>query len=158
MQFFRDFLHVVSCNTIFHCTFDPFALIMLIFLVLMWTFQLFQGKIARIVSQKIFFCPCFVARASLQFSISYQHELKGAPIMIIGRHELKGSIEQLKQPFVVMKKIKPSKLSNAHGSASDIKQHNVSYEIAGIIKQKMLFKQYPKCIMRSWISRVCWQN
>ena len=54
--------------------------------------------------------------------------------MTVGSHELKGSIETLKQPFAVMKKCK--------------RVANTDYEIVGVITKKYLFDQYPKSIMR----------
>lgn len=59
--------------------------------------------------------------------------------MILGNHQLKGSIEKLKDPFCLMEKkykegIQPKELD--------------SYQIAGMIKQKYLFNCYPKVIMR----------
>lgn len=57
------------------------------------------------------------------------------PVMIVGSHELRGSIIKLKQPFAVLRKQK--------GSESD-----VEYEVVGMITKKVLFDQYPKSIMR----------
>ena len=94
---------------------------------------------------------------------------QGVPIMTIGTHELKGKVEDLKQPFVVMKPRKRmnddendgggihnnhrngtekrrKQESNSHGNMDvDVKE---GYEIAGIIKNKILFDRYPKSIMR----------
>lgn len=54
--------------------------------------------------------------------------------MILGTHELKGKVEKLKQPFCILEK------------QSD--EENASYEVTGVVKQKLLFNQYPKIIMR----------
>ena len=56
--------------------------------------------------------------------------------MILGSHELKGSITTLKQPFAVMKK-------RTKGEHND-----VDYQVVGVITKKLLFDQYPKSIMR----------
>jgi Ctf8 len=63
------------------------------------------------------------------------------PIMILGSHELKGTIEDLKQPFCVLKKEHDS-------SADDGNKTNSQYTIQGVITKKILFNQYPKIIMR----------
>jgi hypothetical protein len=55
--------------------------------------------------------------------------------MILGSHQLKGSVEELKQPFCVLKK-----------QVDD--DGNVSYTISGVVTRKLLFNQYPKIIMR----------
>jgi hypothetical protein len=55
------------------------------------------------------------------------------PIMILGSHELKGSVVTLKQPFAVLKKRVGEK---------------VDYEVVGVVTKKLLFDQYPKSIMR----------
>lgn len=56
--------------------------------------------------------------------------------MILGSHELKGKVENLKESLCVMQK-------NFDG-AKDIE----SYMVVGIIKKKLIFNQYPKVIMR----------
>jgi hypothetical protein len=84
--------------------------------------------------------------------------------MTLGSHELKGKIEKLKQPFVVMRKRKRAHgltggvdekldLESMDTYAATVEDHgstdgSVSYEVAGIITQKMLFDKYPKSIMR----------
>jgi hypothetical protein len=90
---------------------------------------------------------------------------QGVPIMTIGTHELKGKVEDLKQPFVVMKLRKRTnednnddngginstvadkrrKLESSGNMNMDVKE---GYTIAGIVKSKMLFDRYPKSIMR----------
>ena len=87
----------------------------------------------------------------------------GTPTLTLGSHELKGKIETLKQPFVVMKK-KRKRGESADGGDGDSSskmdidssgeresqmiKESVSYEVAGIVKKKMLFDNYPKSIMR----------
>jgi hypothetical protein len=88
---------------------------------------------------------------------------QGTPIMTLGSHELKGKVETLKQPFVVMKKKRKRGESADDGDGdssskmdidssgereSPILKESVSYEVAGIVKKKMLFDNYPKSIMR----------
>lgn len=67
----------------------------------------------------------------------------GTPTMTIASHELKGKVCDLKQPLVVLKKRKRSN-SDQDSCVKDSEE----YEIAGIIKKKILFAQYPKSIMR----------
>ena len=85
--------------------------------------------------------------------------------MTIASHELKGKIEKLKRPFVVMK----PKQSTANNDSSDNSESNkriklsgetdamdvddansttTGYEVAGIVTSKMLFDRYPKSIMK----------
>jgi len=71
-------------------------------------------------------------------SLSFQDEK--TPVMILGSHELKGSIQHLKHPFCVFEK----QQSSAAGDDS-----NVEYKVAGVITKKLLFNNYPKTIMRS---------
>ena len=85
--------------------------------------------------------------------------------MTLGSHELKGKVETLKQPFVVMKKKKRKRDESGEGGdggdsfskmdidstdegALDKSGESVSYEVAGIVTKKMLFDNYPKSIMR----------
>ena len=85
--------------------------------------------------------------------------------MTLGSHELKGRVEDLKQPFVVMKKKKRKRdesgddgdggdsfsmmdIDSPDERASAKSGESVSYEVAGIVKKKMLFDNYPKSIMR----------
>jgi hypothetical protein len=83
---------------------------------------------------------------------------QGVPIMTIGTHELKGKMQDLKQPFVVMK---PRKRMNDEDDIGTEKRRKLEstgntmeidvkdgFEIAGIVKSKILFDRYPKSIMR----------
>jgi hypothetical protein len=56
--------------------------------------------------------------------------------MILGSHQLKGKVEQLKEPFCVMEK------------QYDENQQLQAYLVVGVVKQKLMFNQYPKVIMR----------
>ena len=87
--------------------------------------------------------------------------------MTLGSHELKGRVEDLKQPFVVMKKKRKRDGDGSGGggggdggdcssemdvdssaSAPSLSGAAVSYEVAGVVKKKMMFDNYPKSIMR----------
>mmetsp|Transcript_18577 Transcript_18577/g.44853 ORF Transcript_18577/g.44853 Transcript_18577/m.44853 type:complete len:193 (+) Transcript_18577:82-660(+) len=59
------------------------------------------------------------------------------PVMILGSHQLKGKIEKLKEPFCLMEKV-----YNKENQSLE------AYQVVGIVKQKYLFSQYPKVIMR----------
>eukprot|EP00563_Minutocellus_polymorphus_P018654 CAMPEP_0197721120 /NCGR_PEP_ID=MMETSP1434-20131217/4275_1 /TAXON_ID=265543 /ORGANISM="Minutocellus polymorphus, Strain CCMP3303" /LENGTH=146 /DNA_ID=CAMNT_0043306079 /DNA_START=42 /DNA_END=482 /DNA_ORIENTATION=- len=82
----------------------------------------------------------------------------GTPVMTLGSHELKGKVENLKQPFVVLKKKRKREDENGEGggggdspddmASASLSAASVSYEVAGIVKKKMLFDNYPKSIMR----------
>ena len=101
--------------------------------------------------------------------------------MTLGSHELKGKVENLKQPFVVMRKKRKrddtecrptctyaagTRTGNGDFSSGDVKKNDctmmdvdtggaksaassaVMYEVAGVVKKKLLFDNYPKSIMR----------
>jgi hypothetical protein len=57
--------------------------------------------------------------------------------MILGSHQLKGKIENLKENFFVMEKQYDEKTERLE-----------SYRVVGVIKTKYMFNQYPKVIMR----------
>jgi hypothetical protein len=61
---------------------------------------------------------------------------KEEPILTLGAHELRGTVEKLKKPFAILKKRK------REGDETNY------YEVVGVITKKLLFDQYPKSIMR----------
>ncbi|KAL3790124.1 hypothetical protein ACHAW5_007731 [Stephanodiscus triporus] len=76
----------------------------------------------------------------------------GAPTLIIGNHELKGSAITLKEPFAVLRKRKAKHISQ-NNNASVISESTsksrckVQLEVVGVVKKKLMFDQYPKSIM-----------
>lgn len=66
-------------------------------------------------------------------SLSFADE--NTPVMIVGGHELKGTVVKLQKPFAILKKRKRE-------------EGQVDYEVVGVITKKLLFDQYPKSIMR----------
>jgi hypothetical protein len=85
--------------------------------------------------------------------------------MIVGNHELRGKVEKLAMPFVVMKKYhvigeapdeqlnveKGKTQTNELNSVTEIEAHRTkrtSYEVAAIIKKKIIFSEYPNAIIR----------
>ena len=54
--------------------------------------------------------------------------------MVLGSHELKGEVVNLKESFCVMKKRK--------------RDNTVDYKVVGVVTKKLLFNQYPKSIIR----------
>jgi len=60
--------------------------------------------------------------------------------MIVGTHEIKGKVEELKKQFVVLQK---------NYCSADENDSEVQYEISGVVKKKILFNQYPKTIMKT---------
>jgi hypothetical protein len=69
--------------------------------------------------------------------------------MILGTHELVGSMETLKQPFCVLQKTTESKDKTDDLQSST---HGVSYHVQGVVTRKLLFNKYPKAILRSAVS------
>jgi hypothetical protein len=77
--------------------------------------------------------------------------------MILGSHELVGTMETLKQPFVVLQKVYETDEVTKHVSSDmnhlsndkDNNQASVSYNVQGVVTRKILFNKYPKVIMRS---------
>ena len=88
------------------------------------------------------------------------------PIMIIGTHELRGTIIELQQPFLCLqKKVKDDQTIDSstnhdgvvhtidsddedNGDRTTTASFSTEYLIRGIIKYKFIFNQYPKTIMR----------
>jgi len=66
--------------------------------------------------------------------------------MVLGNHQLTGTVETLKQPFCVLHK--KTKERDGERDIGVGGSGGVQYEIAGIVTKKLLFNQYPKIIMR----------
>ncbi|KAL7443781.1 hypothetical protein ACHAXH_009590 [Discostella pseudostelligera] len=87
---------------------------------------------------------------------SLNFDADGAPTLIIGHHELKGSATKLKEPFAILRKRKSNKISpmndkdgNTSSESKRLKSHSgVQLEVVGVVKTKLMFDQYPKSIMR----------
>ena len=62
------------------------------------------------------------------------------PVMIIGTHELRGTVEDLAQPFCVLQK--------GLASNNDTDDNSKEYRITGLVNRKIVFNRYPKTIMR----------
>ncbi len=60
-------------------------------------------------------------------------------MMILGNHELKGEVVKLKDPFCLMEKTYDESVTPKMIRA---------YQIKGLVTEKLLFKNYPKAIMR----------
>jgi Ctf8 len=84
----------------------------------------------------------------------------GTPILIIGTHELRGTIQELTQPFLCLQKCTSIQSTDASASQASSSEStiitnvdtttnmNTEYHIQGIIKYKLIFNQYPKTILR----------
>jgi hypothetical protein len=82
--------------------------------------------------------------------------------MILGTHELVGSMETLKQPFCVLRKVVSDAARLACIRQDDehaivptdsnevfMSSSATSYQIQGVVTRKILFNKYPKVIMRA---------
>jgi hypothetical protein len=88
---------------------------------------------------------------------SVKFDSDGAPTLIIGNHELKGTAIILKEPFAVLRKRRSKKIYQ-HDDDVDLvfdesllsKSHckKTHLEVVGIVKKKLMFDQYPKSMMR----------
>jgi len=95
---------------------------------------------------------------------SVKFDAEGTPIMTIASHELKGKVQALQQPLVIMKprskrtNVESSSASNESNKRMKVgtdkmdvdkmdEQHD-GYEVAGVVTSKILFDRYPKSIMR----------
>lgn len=75
----------------------------------------------------------------------------GTPVMTIGTHEIKGKVQDLKQPFVVIKARKRTQRDepDVQNDEKRIKMGgDRKMEITGFVKSKLLFDRYPKSIMK----------
>ena len=85
-------------------------------------------------------------------SLRFQDEK--TPVMVLGSHELKGTVEILKQPFCVFEKERgiTTALSTSTENSDDKEngelQGDLQYKVVGIITKKLLFNKYPKVIMK----------
>ena len=64
--------------------------------------------------------------------------------MILGSHQVTGHVEKLDDPFCLMEK----KYKHTDDTSTSKKKQIESYQIIGIVKEKFMFKNYPKVIMR----------
>lgn len=61
--------------------------------------------------------------------------------MVVGTHELRGTIQDLAQPFVCLQ---PTTV----GTGGEDATSSSGYIVTGIVNRKILFNQYPKTLMR----------
>ena len=66
----------------------------------------------------------------------------GTPVIVVGTHEIRGKIEKLPKPFLVLRKGTANKTDSGETGEAVV-------VIEGIIEEKFLFNSYPKTIMRS---------
>lgn len=86
---------------------------------------------------------------------SVKFDVDGAPTLIIGNHELKGTAIILKEPFAVLRKRKAKQITQHNdvdwvsGESTLLKSHCKTHlEVVGVVKKKLMFDQYPKSMMR----------
>jgi hypothetical protein len=88
---------------------------------------------------------------------SVKFDSDGAPTLIIGNHELKGTAIILKEPFAVLRKRRLKQIYQhddldlvSGESPLSKSQHckKTHLEVVGIVKKKLMFDQYPKSMMR----------
>jgi hypothetical protein len=80
--------------------------------------------------------------------------------MIVGNHELRGRVETLAMPFVVLQKNHVTEQLNLEKCKTHSNELNSvlnnetnystrpSYQVAAIINQKIIFSEYPNTIIR----------
>ena len=73
--------------------------------------------------------------------------------MILGSHQLKGSVQVLKEPYCLLEKHSgrpPQGSAQVEVDPTILTESlsNTYYKIVGVVRQKFLFNQYPKVIMR----------
>ena len=66
------------------------------------------------------------------------------PVIILGSHELQGTVQNLKQPFCVFEKLR----GESAGATPVENEPDLRYKVAGLITKKLLFNNYPKTIMK----------
>ena len=79
-------------------------------------------------------------------SLRFQDEK--TPVMVLGSHELKGTVQILKQPFCVFEKQRGASASAEEEDDDNGESQDLQYKVAGIVTKKLLFNNYPKTIMK----------
>ena len=85
-----------------------------------------------------------VVRAGAALPTCWSHmlplPLQGTPVLTIGPHILEGKVEKLPAPLVVLRRDDGSIVA----ASGDAQAEGLTYTVAGIASQKLLFKSRPK--------------
>ncbi|KAK9674765.1 hypothetical protein K7432_016909 [Basidiobolus ranarum] len=68
---------------------------------------------------------------------------QGNPILHIGNHMIEGSINKLRKPLALIRKLEKEKLSNSQIADTD----HLEYRMVSLIRQKYVFKARPDPIV-----------
>lgn len=122
----------------------------------------FRDPVRSFVSQRTFVNEANDFLVNLAHCINcFILSMQKSPVLVVGTHELQGVIQDLAQPFVCLQPTTTTTLPHSSssstttaildGSVPPIAKENdtsTSYVVAGVVRRKLLFNQYPKTLLR----------
>ncbi len=70
----------------------------------------------------------------------------GKPQLVIGSHRLIGKVEKFREPVAILRKRKRSETSSGEEGETE-------FQIAGVVREKYVFKARPKPVLNKWNKR-----
>lgn len=75
----------------------------------------------------------------------------GKPQLVIGSHRLIGKVEKLREPVAILRKRKRSVTDTPAEAPVGVEE--TEFQIAGVVREKYIFKQRPKPVLNKWNKR-----
>lgn len=82
---------------------------------------------------------------------------RGTPNLILGHHLLTGKVVDLEKPYAVLKK--KTRVGSSPGGAAAVESEghlehsSIEYEVVGLISKKIIFKNRPKLIITTKVTK-----